>query len=78
MLGVIEWDKIAELLWVAPLAALAVSLSFSLVIMGSGRATDARRAGSGTAAMLYSLVALLATAAFVAVVVFGVVVIVKK
>jgi hypothetical protein len=78
MLGVIEWDKIGELLWVAPVAALGVSLSFSLMIMGSGRASEARRNGAGVAAMLYSLVALLATIAFTAVVVFGVVVIVKK
>jgi hypothetical protein len=78
MLGVIEWDKIGELLWVAPVAALAVSLSFSLMIMGSARATEARRTGAGATAMLYSVVALLATVAFAAVVVFGVVVIVKK
>jgi hypothetical protein len=78
MLGVIEWDKIGELLWVAPVAALAVSLSFSLMIMGSGRATEARRTGASTTAMLYSFVALVATACFVAVVVFGVVVIIKK
>jgi hypothetical protein len=74
----IEWDKIAELLWAAPLAALAVALSFSLMVMGSARATDAQRAGSGTAAMLYSVVALLSGLAFAAVVVFGVAVIVNK
>ncbi|MCZ4491611.1 MAG: hypothetical protein JWP53_542 [Conexibacter sp.] len=78
MLAVIEWNKIGELLWVAPLAALAVSITFSLIIMGSARADDARRAGASTAAMLYSLVALVAGLAFVAVVVFGVVVIVNK
>jgi hypothetical protein len=78
MLAAIEWDKIGELLWAAPVAALAVSITFSLVIMGSARATDARRAGAGTAAMLYSLVALLATAGFTAVVVYGIVVIVNK
>jgi hypothetical protein len=78
MLGVIEWDKIGELLWVAPLAALAVSVTFSLLIMGTSRADDARREGASTAAMLYSLVALVSGLAFVAVVVFGVVVIVNK
>jgi hypothetical protein len=78
MLAVIEWDKIAELLWVAPLAAIGVSISFSLMIMGSARATDARRAGTGTTAMLYSVVTLLAAAVFVVVVVFGVGIIVNK
>jgi hypothetical protein len=78
MLAVIEWDKIGQLLWAAPLAALTVSIAFSLVIMGTSRADDARRAGAGTTAMLYSVVALVAAVAFVAVVVFGVAVIVNK
>jgi len=78
MAGVIEWDKIAELLWVAPLAALIVSIAFSLIIMASSRATDARRAGAGTVAMAYSVVTLLATAGFIAVVVYGVAIIIKK
>jgi hypothetical protein len=78
MLSTIEWDKIGELLWVAPLAALAVSVTFSLMIVGSARATDAQRAGAGTTAMLYSVVAIAAGLAFAAVVVFGVGVIVNK
>jgi hypothetical protein len=78
MLGVIEWDKIGQLLWAAPLAALTVSITFSLIIMGASRADDARREGAATTAMLYSLVALLSAVGFVAVVVFGVVVIVNK
>ncbi|MES1193942.1 MAG: hypothetical protein ABUM26_06415 [Solirubrobacterales bacterium] len=78
MLAKIDWDTIGELLWAAPLSALAVALSFSLMIMGSARATDAQRAGSGTTAMLYSVVALVSGLAFAAVVVFGVGVIVNK
>jgi hypothetical protein len=78
MLAKIDWDTIGELLWAAPLSALAVALSFSLMIMGSARATDAQRAGSGTIAMLYSVVALVSGLAFAAVVVFGVGVIVNK
>jgi hypothetical protein len=78
MIATIEWDKIGELLWVAPLAALAVSVTFSLMIMGSARASDAQRAGAGTTAMLYSVVALVSGLAFAAVVVFGVGVIINK
>jgi hypothetical protein len=78
MLAVIEWDKIGQLLWAAPLAALTVSITFSLIIMGSSRADEARRAGAATPALLYSLVALLSGLAFVGVVVFGVAVIVNK
>jgi hypothetical protein len=78
MLAKIDWDTIGELLWAAPLSALAVAISFSLMIMGSARATDAQRAGAGTVAMLYSVVALVSGLAFAAVVVFGVGVIVNK
>lgn len=78
MLAKIDWDTIGELLWAAPLSALAVAISFSLMIMGSARATDAQRAGAGTTAMLYSVVALVSGLAFAAVVVFGVGVIVNK
>jgi len=66
MLAEIQWDMIGELLWAAPLAALAVSITFSLMIMSSARA------------MLYSVVALVSGLAFTAVVVFGVGVIVNK
>jgi hypothetical protein len=78
MLAAIEWDKIGELLWVAPVAAIAVSITFSLMIMSSARATDAQRAGAATTAMLYSVVALVSGLAFAAVVVYGVGVIVNK
>ena len=78
MLAEIDWDTIGELLWAAPLAALAVSITFSLMIMGSARATDAQRAGAARTAMLYSVVALVSGLAFAAVVVLGVAVVVNK
>ena len=74
----IEWDKIGQLLWVAPLAGLAVAISYALMIVGFSRADEARHGGGGAAAMAYTLLALLSTAAFFGVVIFGVVVIVKK
>jgi hypothetical protein len=77
--AVIDWDKIGELLWVAPLAGLAVAITYSLMIVGFARAGEARRGGAGGAAgMAYSLLALVSTAAFLAVVVYGVVIIIKK
>jgi cation transporter-like permease len=77
--AVIEWDKIGELLWVAPLAGLAVAITYSLMIVGFSRAGEARRDGDGGAAgVAYSLLAFLSTAAFLAVVVYGVVIIIKK
>jgi uncharacterized membrane protein len=78
VLATIEWSKIGELLWVAPAAGLAVAIAFSLVILGSSRAGDARRAHDGGAAAAYSALALVAGAAFLAVVVYGVQIIVAK
>jgi hypothetical protein len=78
VLATIEWNKIGELLWVAPVAGLAVAVTFSLLIAGASRAQDARRDGHGTAAAVQTAIALLAGLAFLAVVVYGVHIIVTK
>ena len=78
MAAVIEWNKIGELLWVAPVAGLAVAITFSLLINGGARAQDARRDGESRIAVVYSVVALVAAVAFCAVVVYGVEIIVQK
>jgi hypothetical protein len=78
MLAQIEWNKIGELLYVAPVAAIAIAITFSVVIVGVARADDARRAGTGHRAALYSALAVVALAAFAAVVVYGVTIIIQK
>jgi uncharacterized membrane protein YhaH (DUF805 family) len=78
MLAKIEWNKIGELLYVAPTAALAVAITFSLIIVGVARAEDARRDGNGATATMYSALAFASLAAFAAVVVYGVTIIVQK
>ena len=74
----IEWDKIGQLLWVAPLAGLAVAITYALVIVGYARAEEARREGAGGTAMAYSALAVVSAAAFLAVVAFALVVIISK
>jgi hypothetical protein len=78
MLAEIEWNKIAELLYVAPLAGLAVAITFSVLILGIARAGDAQREGASHIAMAYSVLALAATLAFAAVVIYGVQIVVTK
>ncbi|QEC49588.1 hypothetical protein FSW04_19780 [Baekduia soli] len=78
MAGVIEWGKLGQLLWVAPVAGLAVALTFSLIIVGVSRAGEARRDRAGGIAAAYSALALAATAGFCAVVVYGVQIITTK
>ena len=74
----IEWDKIGELLYVAPLAGLAVSISYALMIVGWARADEARQSHAGGRALAYSALGAVATIAFLGVVIFGITVIVNK
>jgi hypothetical protein len=78
VLAKIEWGKIGELLWVAPVAAIVVALMFSLLVFGGARADDARRDGATGAAALYGVLAAVAGIAFFGAVVFGVSVITTK
>jgi uncharacterized membrane protein YhaH (DUF805 family) len=78
MLAKIEWDQIAELLYVAPVAGLTVAITFSVLILGVARAGDAQRTGASRTAAAYSLLAVVAMLAFAATVVFGVQVIITK
>jgi hypothetical protein len=80
MIAAIEWGKIGELLWVAPVAGLAVSITYSFMIVGWARASEARRGegGGGGTALAYGALGVLSTLAFLSILVFGVLVIVKK
>ena len=78
MTASIDWGTIGELLWVAPVAAIVVSLAFSLLILGTARADEARRERAGGVAVLYGALAVVSAAAFVGMVVFGISVITTK
>ena len=78
MTATIDWGRLGRLLWVAPLAGLAVALAFSLLILGIARAGEARRAGAGTAIVAYSALAIAAASVFCGVVVYGVEIIVSR
>ena len=77
-LAAVEWDALLELVWVAPVAVLAVSVTYSLCIVGVARANDSRRSGRNGAATAYGVLAALAALAFAATVVFGVLIITSK
>jgi hypothetical protein len=66
----------AHLLWqvmyVSLLAGVAISALFSLVILGSVRADEARRARQGAAVLLYGAVAVVSFGLFALGVVLGV------
>jgi hypothetical protein len=77
-LAAVDTDALLQLVWVAPLSAIIVALTFSLIIHGAARSGDSRRAGRPLAATAYGALAILAALAFAATVVFGVVVITSK
>ena len=67
-----------ELVWAAPLAAVAVTIAWGLVVWGSTRAADARRDGRTGIATLHLGVAVFGAALFTAAVVFGLIVMTAK
>jgi len=69
-------SELLELVWVAPLAVLAVATTFSLALLGATRAGERRRAGEAGGALGFSALAVVAGLTFAAIVVAGVGVIV--
>ena len=57
MLGVIEFSQIFEVIWVSLVAGVAITASYSFVVLGSGRSAEARRAGHTGAAIGYGALA---------------------
>jgi hypothetical protein len=76
--AVIEWGKLAELLWAAPLAGIVVAVTYSLLILGASRAGEARRAGAMGTAAGYGALALVGAAGFFGTVAFALVIILNK
>ena len=77
MIASVDVSGLIELAWVAPLAVLAVSISYSLVVVGATRASDYRRAGQRGTATAYAALGIVAALAFAAEVVAGIAVIVN-
>jgi hypothetical protein len=78
VLAAVDTAGLVEVIWVSLLAGTGVTVTFSLVVLGSARSADARRRGRETAATGYAVIAALAFLAFLAGVVFGVNVMLSK
>ena len=66
----VDVSGLFELVWFAPLAAVAVVTSYSLCVLGATRSSDARRTGKGSSAAWLAL-AVLSGLAVAAGIVFG-------
>lgn len=78
MIGTIEWGRLADLVWVSALAAAAVAVIFSLVILGAARAEAAHRRGAHGSAIVFGVLGALSLVTFLATVAYGVSIIVTK
>jgi hypothetical protein len=78
MLGVVQAGDIVEVIWVSLAAAIIVSTTFSVVVLGLARSADAARRGAGTVALAFAGLAVVAFAAFAATVVIGVNIMLSK
>jgi hypothetical protein len=77
-LATVNTEGLLELVLAAPLAVVAVALTYGLALRGTAKASEAGRAGENGAAFAWAALAVLAGLAFAAAVVFGIAVIVTK
>jgi hypothetical protein len=78
VIATIEWNKLFELIWVAALASVAVSVVFALVIFGAAKAETAHRRGDHVSAVFHGILGGVALFVFLGSVVFAVSVIITK
>ena len=74
----VDSHLLVQVVWVSLAAGVGISVLFSLVILGSAKAGDARRSGHGAAAAAFFALAVLAFALFALGVAFGVQTMVEK
>jgi hypothetical protein len=68
----VDVSGLVELVWIAPLCAVAVTISYSLCVLGATRSTDARRVGQMGAGTAWFALAVVAGLAVTAEVVLGI------
>jgi hypothetical protein len=74
----VDGSLLVQVVWVSLLAGIGITAMFSLVILGSAKAGDARRTGHGVAAAAYLALAVIAFALFALGVVLGVQTMIEK
>jgi hypothetical protein len=77
-LAVVEVGQIFEVIWVSLLAGVGITIAYSLVVFGTGRSAEARRAGRGAASIVYGGLALVCLAVFAGGIVLGVQIMLTK
>ena len=77
-LAAVDIGALVKMLYSAVAAGLSVAVIFSIVILGSVRSIDMRRAGRGTAAAAYAALATVGVVLVAGVVVYGLILVAHK
>jgi hypothetical protein len=76
--AVVDGDALLQVVWASLLAGVGVTGVFGVGIVGATRALDFSRAGNSAGAVVFAILGLLAAAAVLAAVAFGIVVMTSK
>ena len=76
--AVVDFHALGQVIWVSLVAGIGVTVLFSVVIWGTEKAADARRAGQDGQALTYGVLATAAMVVFAAAVIVGVFVLLNK
>ena len=78
MTAALDTGALLKLLWFAPLAVLALTVAWALVIRGTALSLEARREGKSVPAVLHALVALAGGSLFAVALVLGLIIMLSK
>jgi hypothetical protein len=78
VLAAIELGQLVKVVWVSLCACVVVTTAFALVVLEGARSAEARRAGQSGPAALHATLAAIFFAAFAAIVVVGLTIILQK
>jgi hypothetical protein len=75
---IVDWGTLGQVILYSLAAGVGVALCFSLAVVGATRFAEARRAGAGTPAAVYAVLATLGLLATTGAVVVGIIVMASK
>jgi hypothetical protein len=78
MIAAIDFGQIGKVVWVSLLSGVLITTAYALVVLGTARSLQARRAGASGAALAYATLAVAMFCVFAVAVGFGLHVMLRK
>ena len=76
--SIVDWDALLQVVWASLLAGVGVTGAYGVALLGTTRALDLSRQGRPAEAVIFAIVGVVALAAVLAAIVFGIVVMTHK